>query len=92
MHTVVGKLERKRSAKAQQSLRVSPEASTRALYGIVEKLQALRPARFASCPRRCLARPQRIERDPAAQRNDDQYDDLRHANFALRAKRLGSAP
>ena len=92
MHPVVGKLERKRSAKAQQALRVSSEAGTRALHGIVEKLQALRPARFARCLRRRLARPQRIERDPAAQRNDDQYDDLRHANPPFARSATGPAP
>src|SRR5436190_24091113 len=92
IHPVVGKLERKRSAKAQQSLLVSSEASTRTLHGIVEKLQALRFARFARCLRRRLARPQRIERDPAAQRHDDQYDDLRHANPPFARSATGPAP
>ena len=40
MHAVVGKLERKRTAKAQQALRVASETRTRTLDGIVEKLQA----------------------------------------------------
>src|ERR1700746_1574117 len=43
MHAIVGKLERKRAAKAQQSLRVASEPRACALDGIVEKLQALRP-------------------------------------------------
>jgi hypothetical protein len=80
MHAVVGELERKRTAKAQQALRVASETRTRTLDGIVEKLQALRPAGFPRRQRCRFSRPQRIERNPSAQRDDNQYDNLGHPN------------
>lgn len=77
---IVGKLEGKRSAQAKQPFRVACKAGARAVDGIVEKLQSLRPARFPRRERSGLARPQRIEQYPAPERDDNQYEDFGHAN------------
>jgi hypothetical protein len=69
---VVGKFEPVSASKPGVTLRVARKAGACALHGVVEELQAVRPARFFGDPDRRLTHSQAVEKE---RRNEQDYGD-----------------